>query len=143
MWKTNNPLKSISVTILSFSLLLVSLGYPQDNKQSPPTPPQQTNTSTSNVQFVLYDTPPKPLSPIRPTYPTTAREAKIEGTVIVQCFINEQGKVEDVKVLRGIPGSGIDEASVEAIKKARFSPAMLNGKPVGVWISIPVHFRLE
>ena len=43
------------------------------------------------------------MSPIRPEYPEIAMEAGIEGTVIVQAFINKKGVVEDTMILKGIP----------------------------------------
>jgi len=134
----------LTVTAVIFiGLLIISYGYTQDK-----TPPnldssKQTKLSTHKVIFVPYDTPPKPLSPIKPVYPTTAREAGIEGTVIVQCYIDEQGKVTEPTILKGYPDTGLDEASIEAIKKTPFSPATQGDKTVGVWISIPVNFRLK
>jgi len=94
------------------------------------------------VIFVPYDDPPRPLTPIRPKYPQIAQEKRIEGTVIVQVFVNEKGKVTETNISKGIPNSGLDEAAIEAIKKTKFKPAMQRGKPVGVWIYIPVNFRL-
>jgi len=94
------------------------------------------------VIFVPYDDPPRPLTPIRPKYPQIAQEKRIEGTVIVQVFVNEKGKVTETNISKGIPNSELDEAAIEAIKKTKFKPAMQRGKPVGVWIYIPVNFRL-
>jgi TonB family protein len=96
-----------------------------------------------SVEFIPYDDPPRPLTPIRPKYPQIAQEKRIEGTVIVQVFIDEKGRVKETKIMKGIPNSGLDEAAIEAIKKTRFKPAKAREKKVGVWISIPVNFRLK
>ena len=49
----------------------------------------------------------------------------------------------DTLVLKGIPNTGLDEAAMEAIKKTGFKPAKQRDRAVGVWISIPVNFRLK
>ena len=76
-------------------------------------------------------------------YPEIAQEAGIEGTVVVQVFIDKRGRVKDTLILKGIPNTGLDEAAISAIRKTRFRPAKQRERPVGVWISIPVNFRLK
>ena len=105
---------------------------------APPPPPEGPR-----VKFIPYDDPPQPLSSIRPVYPEIAQEAGIEGTVVVQVFVDKKGRVQDTLVLKGIPNTGLDEAAVTAIKKTRFRPAKQRERAVGVWISIPVNFRLK
>jgi protein TonB len=105
---------------------------------APPPPP-----SGPQVKFIPYDEPPKPLTPINPIYPEIAQEAGIEGTVIIKAFIDEKGRVLETLVLKGIPNTGLDEAAMEAIRKTRFKPAKQRDRPVGVWISIPVNFKLK
>jgi len=95
------------------------------------------------VKFIPYDDPPQPLSNIRPVYPEIAQEAGIEGTVVVQVFIDKKGRVQDTIILKGIPNTGLDEAALKAIRKTRFRPAKQRERAVGVWISIPVNFRLK
>jgi len=98
--------------------------------------------SEASVRFIPYDDPPKPLTPIKPKYPEEAKEMGIEGTVIVQVFVNEKGRVTYTTIMKGFPDTGLNEAAIEAIKKTQFKPAMQGNKKVGVWISIPVNFRL-
>jgi len=105
-------------------------------------PPPPTNTGP-RVRFIPYDDPPVAKSPINPIYPEIAQEAGIEGTVIVQAFINEKGIVEETVILKGVPNTGLDEAASKAIMQTRFKPAKQRDRPVGVWISIPVHFTLK
>ncbi len=105
-------------------------------------PPPPTNTGP-RVRFIPYDDPPVPRSKIDPVYPEIAQEAGIEGTVVVQAFINARGIVEETIILKGVPNTGLDEAAAAAIKKTRFKPAKQRDRPVGVWISIPVHFTLK
>ena len=109
-----------------------------DAWDAPPPPPEGPR-----VKFIPYDDPPVPLSPIRPKYPEIAQEAGIEGTVVVQVFVDEKGRVKDTVILKGIPNTGLDEAAMEAIRKTRFRPAKQRERAVGVWISIPVNFKLK
>ena len=108
------------------------------NFDAPPPPP-----SGPKVVFIPYDDPPVAMSPIRPTYPEIAQEAGIEGVVVVQAFIDEKGRVKETLILKGVPNTGLDEAAMEAIRKTRFRPAKQRERSVGVWISIPVNFRLK
>lgn len=108
----------------------------------PPPPPE------SNVIFIAYDEPPEPLGGYAAiqknvVYPEIAREAGIEGTVIVQATIGKDGKVIETTILKGIPKTGLDEAAMDAIKMTEFKPAFQRDKPVAVRISIPVVFRLK
>ncbi len=105
---------------------------------APPPPP-----SGPQVKFIPYDDPPQPMKPIKPKYPEIAQEAGIEGVVIVQAFIDDKGRVQETIVLKGIPNTGLDEAAVEAIRSTRFKPAKQRERAVGVWISIPVNFKLK
>ena len=105
---------------------------------APPPPP-----SGPKVVFIPYDDPPVAMTPIRPVYPEIAQEAGIEGVIVVQAFIDEKGRVKETLILKGVPNTGLDEAAMEAIKATRFRPAKQRERAVGVWISIPVNFRLK
>lgn len=85
---------------------------------------------------------PNKISAPQPQYTEIARKARIQGVVIVQAIINKQGNVTDVKVLKGLP-MGLDQAAVEAIRKWKFEPATLNGKPVDVYYNLTVNFTLQ
>ena len=108
------------------------------NLDAPPPPP-----SGPKVVFIPYDDPPVAMSPIRPVYPEIAQEAGIEGVVVVQAFIDEKGRVKETLILKGVPNTGLDEAAMAAIRKTRFRPAKQRERAVGVWISIPVNFKLK
>lgn len=75
-------------------------------------------------------------------YPEMARKAGIEGRVIVQFIVNEEGKAENFTVLRGI-GGGCDQAAIDVIKKAEFSPGRQRGTPVSVQMALTVRFQLQ
>lgn len=75
-------------------------------------------------------------------YPEMARRAGIEGRVTVQFIVNEQGKVENARVVRGI-GGGCDEEALKAVQQAEFQPGMQRGRPVRVQYALSINFRLE
>ncbi len=100
------------------------------------------------VRFIPYDEPPEPIGGYAAIqrnveYPEIAREAGIEGTVIIQAFVDKRGRVTQTVVLSGLPNTGLNEAAMEAIRKTRFKPAKQRDRAVGVWISIPVNFKLR
>lgn len=76
------------------------------------------------------------------TYPKEARQNKIEGKVVVQFIINEDGTCSDFEVVKGI-GYGCDEAAVEAFKKMpKWKPGLVNGKPVKVRLQMAYNYKL-
>ncbi len=77
-----------------------------------------------------------------PQYTEIARKARIQGVVIVQAIVTKEGNVQDVKVLKGLP-MGLDTAAADAVKKWKFKPATLNGKPVDVYYNLTVNFTLQ
>jgi len=102
----------------------------------PPPPPAPPDT------FVAYDTEPKIIKLFKPVYPEIARRAGIEGIVFLNIQIDEKGNVINAKVLKGL-GAGCDEAAIAAAFQCKFKPAMQRDKPVKVWISYSVRFRLK
>jgi TonB family protein len=76
-----------------------------------------------------------------PAYPETAKEAHIEGPVVVQAIISKDGFVDHVHVIQGNPR--LRSAAAEAVQKWRYKPYLLNGKPVEVATTITVDFTLD
>lgn len=75
-------------------------------------------------------------------YPEIARQAGIEGRVVVRFIINEEGQVINPEVVRGI-GGGCDEAAVRAVQQVEFTPGRQRGRAVRVRYSLPIVFRLQ
>jgi protein TonB len=81
---------------------------------------------------------------VQPEYPDLARVARVEGSVILQAIIHADGSVGDLQVLRcNRPGMGFEEAAVEAVRKWRYEPATQNGRPVEVYFTVFVEFKLH
>jgi periplasmic protein TonB len=91
----------------------------------------------------------KPASPIggveaiikKISYPTEAENKRVTGKVYLLVYVNEQGEVDDVKVVKGI-GSGCDEAAISAIRKTKFTPALDKGVAIKAKLSMPIQFKL-
>lgn len=75
-------------------------------------------------------------------YPETAREAGIEGQVIVQFVVTENGRAEDPKVIRGVH-KALNRAAIAAVREQTFEPGHQQGEPVRVQMSLPVKFELS
>ncbi|MFD2531854.1 energy transducer TonB [Gracilimonas halophila] len=75
-------------------------------------------------------------------YPELAKRNGIEGIVIAEFIITEKGKIEDLKIVRGI-GGGCDEEVLRVIKLQSFTPGIQNGNLVKVRMKQVVHFRLQ
>jgi TonB family protein len=78
---------------------------------------------------------------VPPEYTPEARQAKTEGIVLVNLFVDGNGVPRIVHVVRGV-GNGLDEKAMEAVKQYRFKPAMEDGKPVAVEMNVEVNFKI-
>ena len=81
------------------------------------------------------------LSKIDPEFSEEARKAKASGVVVVNLWVDTQGRPSHVRVLHGM-GMGLDDKAMEAVKQYRFKPAMEDGKPVTVEVNVEVEFRI-
>ena len=84
---------------------------------------------------------PRVLSEVRPNYPKEAKERELEGTVVLDVLIDEQGKVRQVSVIEG--ESVFRNEALVAMKKFLFKPARVEGKTVAVRIRYSLKFLLE
>ncbi|MBZ5612470.1 MAG: energy transducer TonB [Acidobacteriia bacterium] len=78
---------------------------------------------------------------VNPSYPTTARKAHIEGTVVLCASISKKGKIEDLTAASG--PTELIPSSIKAVKKWRYRPYLLNGEPVEVETEIRVTYALN
>ncbi|HUI83425.1 MAG TPA: energy transducer TonB [Candidatus Binatia bacterium] len=85
--------------------------------------------------------PPRALDTPDPEYSDEARKAKYQGTCVLWLIVGPDGKPRDVKVARAL-GMGLDQKAIEAVRRWKFEPATLDGKPVAVQINVEVNFRL-
>jgi TonB family protein len=86
---------------------------------------------------------PELLTKVEPVYPKDAREARIGGKVILQAVIREDGTVGDVQVLSNDSGlPSLAESAATAVSQRVYRPATKDGKPVSIYFTIRVDFRL-
>ena len=79
---------------------------------------------------------------LEPSYPSDAREKKIEGAVVLRFTVNHEGITQSIQVKKSLYPS-LDQAAVDAVSKWRFEPAMKNGEPVSMWLEAEVNFSLN
>ena len=140
------PVEVPNDEILEDDIVDLDLDFDLDGPMDLPPPPPPQDDEEEDF-FVVVEQMPEPIGGIAAVqklvkYPEMARRAGIEGRVTVQFIVNEAGQVENPRVIRGI-GGGCDEAALEAVKKAKFTPGMQRGRPVRVQFSLPVIFRLQ
>ena len=70
-----------------------------------------------------------------------AGEAKTQGTCVLMLIVDQQGRPRDIHLVRGL-GYGLDAKAIAAVQQWRFQPAMRDGRPVDVQISVEVEFHL-
>ena len=92
--------------------------------------------------FIEVDKAPVLKAQKKPAYPELAKLSGIQGTVYLKLLIDENGNVEKAKVEQGVKDM-LDNAALEAAKESKFSPALLNNKPVKVWVILPIAFKLD
>lgn len=88
---------------------------------------------------------PVPIEPREPlNYPKMGRITRKEGVVILQAVIDEQGRVTDIEILRGVvPDLGFDDEAVRAVSLWRYQPGTIRGQPVKVRMRVLVDFSLN
>ena len=78
---------------------------------------------------------------IEPAYPPLAREARIQGVVVLTAIINKDGNIQNLQLVSGHPM--LAPAAIDAVKHWRYKPFLLNGQPVEVETTVTVNFRME
>ena len=89
-----------------------------------------------------FDTDVIPVVRIPPTYPRNAKQAKIQGWVTMSVTINPDGTVSGAKVLESDPPRLFDKAALDAIKRWKFRPKIVNGAPVAQNAKQTIEFKL-
>jgi protein TonB len=83
-------------------------------------------------------------SKVEPEYPELARVARLEGNVILQAIIQADGSVGNIEVLRtNRPNMGFEDAAILAVSQWAYKPALQNGRPVEVYFTVFVDFKLH
>ncbi len=107
----------------------------------PPTPPPPQKPAQTLFRPGGEIKEPKRIGGLPPEYPAIARNAGVQGMVILEAVIDEHGEVGRIKVLRSVPL--LDHAAITAVQQWRYTPTLLNGVPVSVLMTITVNFTLQ
>ena len=91
--------------------------------------------------FVPYEKEPTVVKKIEPKYPDLALRAGLEGNVFVKVWVDKEGKVRKVVLIKS-DAPIFEDAAIAAAKQWVFTPAVMQKGPVSVWVSIPFKFRL-
>lgn len=124
-----------------------SLDINEAVESTPPPPEPEEEEEEEPEVFVVVENMPELVGGLAELqrnirYPEMAKKAGVEGRVIVQFIVDEQGNVLDPQVVRGL-GAGLDEEAVRAVQQAQFTPGKQRGQPVRVKMSLPITFRLR
>jgi protein TonB len=84
---------------------------------------------------------PKLAHRVNPEYPPLARQARVAGIVLLEAHVDTEGRVLDVKLLRG--HQLLADAAIEAVKQWRYQPLLLNGIPTEFLLTVNVDFKLQ
>jgi len=96
--------------------------------------PQRVRVSTGVATGLL-------IKKVQPNYPPLARQARIQGQVVLQAEINKEGAIQNLQLISGHPM--LAPAAIEAVKQWRYKPYLLNGEPVAVDTQVVVNFTLS
>ena len=89
-------------------------------------------------------TMPSVLTEVKPSYTAEAMRAKVQGVVMVEAIVREDGSVGQVQIVRSLDRTfGLDEEAIKAVKKWRFSPGKRLGQNVAVIVEIELTFTLR
>ena len=82
--------------------------------------------------------PPIRIKEVPPVYPAIAKSAQVQGDVVIEATIDEEGKVADARVVKSVPM--LDQAALDAVRQWEYQPSLLNGVPTPVVMTVTVKF---
>lgn len=85
--------------------------------------------------------PPAKIHHVNPVYPMIAASARVQGTVVIESRIERDGTVSHAQVLQSVPL--LDQPALDAVLQWRFTPTLVDGKPVPVMMTVTVSFTLK
>ncbi len=106
---------------------------------------EEVISKPKQTRQIFYEEPPVPIKQVPPKYPKLLKRMGIEGTVVLFVEIKSDGTVGDIEVKKSLKSGkgGLDEAAIKAVKKWKFEPAKNAGKPITVWVTLPITFSLH
>lgn len=111
------------------------------SRLEPPAPPRSPLPRPWREAVRAGIASPRKTKHVDPIYPESARQERIEGVVILEILIDEGGTVEDARVLRSI--GLLDQAAIDAVRQWRFTPSLIEDRPVKVVLTVNVEFAIQ
>ncbi len=108
------------------------------NAPAPPPPPKPVHKGPYRVGGRVQA--PRLVEKVQPAYPPLAKQARIQGDVVIDSVIDTKGKVTQMKVVSGNPL--LVQAAEQALEQWKYEPTLLNGQPVAVDMLVTLHFTL-
>ena len=109
--------------------------------EGPPPPPPPPPAVHEPVRIGGQVSAPALLKRVEPVYPTIAQAAAIDGIVILEAIVDEQGRVRSLKVLRGHPL--LARAASDAVQQWEYEPLKLNGTPTPFVLTVSLWFHFD
>lgn len=129
----NQTHKTMLIGTLAVLFIVVSLESPLHAQKKAP---------KENKESLQYDEAPVVVKRVMPLYPENAKKDGVEGLVYVKIFITTEGKVSKAEVIKSVRAD-LDSSAVAAARQWTFQPAKVKGKPIAVWITLPIRYKLE
>jgi protein TonB len=115
-------------------------GLPEAPPPPPPPPPPAAPKAPVRIGGQIQ--PPTLTRRVEPTYPPMAVSAHLQGIVILEAIVDEEGVVKEVKVLRAV-NPLLDREALAAVRQWRYAPVVLNGTPVPFVLTVSLSFSLQ
>ena len=117
-------------------------------KEAPPPEPQQPSTAAPAAPAptqarVAVDKPPTPRRRIKPEYPNGARQRGEEGDVTIELDVSSDGTVDGTRIVASCGFAELEQAAIQAVKRARFTPARRGSAAVPATARLTITFRLK
>lgn len=98
---------------------------------------------SESPEFTICEIPPEILETVAPDYPALAQKAGLTGKVTIQALVDTSGSVRKVIVAKSSGVPMLDAAAEKAAWKCRYKPGVQSGRPIRVWVTYPVVFKLS
>lgn len=108
---------------------------------TPPPAPIVKPTPPTPVRAGFGVRPPKKTHNVDPVYSPLAIAARVQGIVIIEATISEDGRVINARILRSV--HLLDQPALDAVRQWEFTPSLVNGLPVPVIMTVTVNFTLS
>jgi TonB family protein len=119
----------MALTVLAILASFAAQGLATSQSQLPPNPAAGHQLKE-----------PKKVKHVAPDYPEEAWRAGLDGVVVLECSIDDRGRVTDARVSKGVPP--LSDAAIKAVKKWRYEPLTFDGKPTSFVLTVTLTFNL-